>query len=135
MVTLDRIRLTGLLPESPAHAGLSHYEGAAMWVAEHTVETTATPEAIWRLWADVPAWAEWNGDIERIELVGPFETGSKIVMTPKGEDPVELVLRDVVEPERFVDEADGGDFVVTTHHRAERVDDERVRITYRMEIT
>ena len=25
MVTLDRIRLTGLLPESPANAGLSHF--------------------------------------------------------------------------------------------------------------
>jgi len=29
MVTLDRIRLTGLLPESPAHAGLSHFKGCA----------------------------------------------------------------------------------------------------------
>jgi hypothetical protein len=27
MVTLDRIRLTGLLPESPAIAGLSHWRG------------------------------------------------------------------------------------------------------------
>jgi hypothetical protein len=25
-----------------------------MWAAEHSVETSAAPEAIWRLWADVP---------------------------------------------------------------------------------
>jgi hypothetical protein len=34
-----------------------------------------------------------------------------------------------------VDEADGADFVVRTTHRVDAVDDERSRITYRMEIT
>jgi hypothetical protein len=42
---------------------------------------------------------------------------------------------EAVEPELFVDEADGGDFVVRTTHRVEAVGDERSRITYRMEIT
>jgi hypothetical protein len=35
----------------------------------------------------------------------------------------------------FVDEADGGDFLVRTTHRIDAVDEERSRITYRMEIT
>jgi hypothetical protein len=39
-----------------------------MWVTEHSVETTATPEAIWRNWSEVDRWPEWNGDIERIDL-------------------------------------------------------------------
>ena len=106
-----------------------------MWFVEHTAETSASPEAIWRLWTDVPRWPQWNGDIERIEIHGPFDVGSTIVMTPKGDDPVTLELTAVAEPELFVDEADGGDFVVRTFHRAERVDDGKTRITYRMEIT
>jgi hypothetical protein len=106
-----------------------------VWATEHTVETAASPEAIWRLWADVPGWSEWNGDIEHIELHGPFADGSTIVMTPKGDEPVRLVLKGVAEPSSFVDEADGGDFVVTTYHGAERLGDGRTRITYRMEIT
>ena len=34
-----------------------------------------------------------------------------------------------------MDEADGGDFVVRTVHRIDRLEGERARVTYRMEIT
>lgn len=51
-----------------------------MWTAEHSIVTTASPEQIWRLWADVATWPEWNGDIERIELIGPFASGGRILM-------------------------------------------------------
>ena len=106
-----------------------------MWATEHSIETSAAPEEIWRLWADVPGWPAWNSDIERIELVGPFAAGSRIVMTPIGEEPVELRIAEAVEPEMFVDEAELGEIVVRTVHRMERLAGERARVTYRMEIT
>jgi hypothetical protein len=56
-------------------------------------------------------------------------------MTPPGDEPVELRIAETVEPELFVDEADGGDFVVRTTHRVETVGDQSSRIIYRMEIT
>ncbi len=90
-----------------------------MWANEHSIETSAAPEAIWRLWADVPGWSAWNSDIEAIELVGPFAAGSRIVMTPIGEEPVELRIAEAVEPELFVDEAELGEIVVRTVHRVE----------------
>ena len=106
-----------------------------MWAVEHSVETSASAEAVWRLWADVERWPEWNAGVERIELRGPFAVGSTIVMTPPGDEPVELRIAEAVEPELFIDEADGGNFVVRTTHRVEAVGDERSRITYQMEIT
>jgi hypothetical protein len=106
-----------------------------MWATEHSIETSAAPEGIWRLWADVAGWPEWNGDIERIELVGAFAAGSTIVMTPIGEEPIELRIAEAVEPELFVDEADLGEIVVRTTHRVQRLDPEHARVTYRMEIT
>jgi uncharacterized protein YndB with AHSA1/START domain len=106
-----------------------------MWVTEHSVETTAAPEAIWREWSDVDRWPEWNGDIERIELDGPFAVGTRITMTPIGDEPVELRIAEAVEPELFVDEADLGEIVVRTIHRVEELDQGRRRVTYRMEIT
>jgi hypothetical protein len=106
-----------------------------MWVAEHSIETTATPEAIWRQWSDVGAWPEWNADIERIELDGRFAAGSRITMTPIGQEPVELRIAEAVELELFVDEADLGEIVVGTIHRVERLDQGHARVTYRMEIT
>jgi Polyketide cyclase / dehydrase and lipid transport len=110
-------------------------EEVAMWMTEHRRETTASPEEIWRQWADVAGWTEWNDDIERIELDGPFAAGSRILMTTREGDQIELRIAEAVEPETFVDEADLGEIVVRTIHRVERLDDGRARVTYRMEIT
>jgi len=106
-----------------------------MWAAEHSIETSAAPEAIWRLWAAVDRWPEWNGDIERIELQGPFADGGRIVMTPIGDEPIELRIAEAVGPELFVDEAELGEIVVRTTHRVDRLDGGRARVTYRLEIT
>ncbi len=106
-----------------------------MWKVEHAVETSARAEDVWNVWADVERWPEWNAGVERIELNGPFAVGSTILMTPPGDETVELRITEAVEPELFVDEADGGDFVVRTTHRVEQVGNGRSRITYRMEIT
>jgi polyketide cyclase/dehydrase/lipid transport protein len=106
-----------------------------MWIAEHVIETTASPEAIWRQWADVTGWPEWNGDLERTQLDGPFAAGSRITMTPFGQDAIELRIAETAEPTLFVDEADLGEIVVRTIHRAERLESGQTRISYRMEIS
>src|SRR5947208_16796138 len=88
----------------------------AMWSHEQCIDSTAAPEAIWGLWADVAKWPEWNADLERAELSGPFAPGSTITMTPHGQDPIELRIAEAVSPETFIDEADLGDVVVRTIH-------------------
>jgi uncharacterized protein YndB with AHSA1/START domain len=106
-----------------------------MWTAEHSIETSASPEAIWRLWADVPGWPEWNADLARAELEGEFRAGSTIRMTSVDGDVVELAIADVEEPVLFVDKADLGSVTVRTTHRVDRLDAGRARIVYRMEIS
>jgi len=106
-----------------------------MWSAEFSAETDAARENVWRQWADVARWPEWNGDIERVELVGPFAEGGRILMTPVGEEEIELRIAEAAEPELFVDEAKLGGVVVTTTHRVEALGGGRARVTYRMEIT
>jgi hypothetical protein len=105
-----------------------------MWTTEHSIETTAAPEAIWGLWAEVAGWPYWNADLERAKLSGPFAAGSTITMTPHGQEPIELRIAEALEPEQFVDEADLGDVVVRTIHRIEQLEC-RIRVVYRMEIT
>src|SRR5262249_27864934 len=105
-----------------------------MWIGEHSIETSARPEQVWKLWADVDGWPQWNGDIERIELRGSFATGGLIMMTPAGQERIELRIADVVEPVLFVDEASIDDVLIRTTHRVERIAYGRSRVTYRMEI-
>lgn len=54
------------------------------WTHEHTLETQAAAEAIWRLWADVASWSSWDDDIEWARLEGPFAGGSRGRMKPRG---------------------------------------------------
>uniref|UniRef100_A0AAU2K0U8 Polyketide cyclase n=1 Tax=Streptomyces sp. NBC_00049 TaxID=2903617 RepID=A0AAU2K0U8_9ACTN len=106
-----------------------------MWTYEHSIETGAGPEAIWRLWADVANWGTWNSGIEKIEIDGPFAKGALITMTPPGEDPVPLRIVEAVEGELFVDEARFGGIVLRTAHRIEALGQDRIRVVYGMEIT
>ncbi len=106
-----------------------------MWSTEHSVETTAAPETVWKLWTDVGNWPRWNADLDRAELTGPFAPGGEITMFPREDDPIELSIAEADEPERFVDQADLGPVVVRTAHRVERLGPDRSRIVYRMEIT
>ncbi|MGW2248861.1 polyketide cyclase [Kitasatospora sp. NPDC001660] len=106
-----------------------------MWTYEHSVETDATPEAIWRLWADVDNWGTWNADIVSIRIDGPFAAGTGIVMTPCGQEPVHLLIAEAAAGELFVDEARIDGLLLRTTHRLDRGERLRTRVTYRMEIT
>jgi hypothetical protein len=110
-------------------------EEATMWTTEHSLVTIAASKAIWGLWADVEGWPEWNADLDRAGLSGPFAAGSTITMSPRGQEPIVLRIAEAEEPELFVDEADLGDVVVRTTHRLEHLDRDVLRVVYRMEIT
>jgi uncharacterized protein YndB with AHSA1/START domain len=106
-----------------------------MWTAEHSIETSAAPEAVWRAWADVPRWPEWNADLAKAELSGEFATESTIRMTSVDGDVIELRIAEAEEPQLFVDEAALGTVTVRTTHRVEDAGADRRRIVYRMEIS
>ena len=67
-----------------------------MWAYEETVETSATPEAVWRLWADVSHWNEWDEDIVWARLDGRFESGSRGKLKPRGVPAAGFTLEHVV---------------------------------------
>jgi len=106
-----------------------------MWEYEHSAETTAAPQVVWRLWSDVAGWPQWNNGIEKIAVDGPFAVGTTFTMTPPGDEPIRMRLAEIVPGELFADEMDGGDFTVRTVHRLEPTPGGQTRITYRTEIT
>lgn len=67
-----------------------------MWTFEHTLEAEVAPEAIWRLWSDVSSWERWDADIDRATLEGPFATGSRGKLKPRGVPAAPFTLASVV---------------------------------------
>jgi uncharacterized protein YndB with AHSA1/START domain len=106
-----------------------------MWEYEYRLETSAAPEALWRHWADMASWPQWNDGIEALTADGPFAVGTVFTMTPPGDEPILMRLTEIKPGESFTDEMDAGDFVVRTEHRLEPAAAGRTRIVYRTEIT
>lgn len=106
-----------------------------MWTYEHSLDTEAAPEAIWRLWADVENWGTWNADIASIRIDSPFQAGAEIVMNPDGDDAVHLRVAKTSVDEEFVDEARFDGLLLRTVHRLDPGENGLTRVTYRMEIT
>lgn len=106
-----------------------------MWTHEESIEITATPTCIWRLFADVPGWKAWNAGIERIELHGPFATGTTFTMQPPGTDAFVSTLIDVQEHAGFTDETVVDETRVIVEHRIEPLASGLSRVVYSTRIT
>jgi hypothetical protein len=50
---------------------------------ERSVETSATPQTVWKIWSDTPTWQEWNPDVQSMTLNGPFAAGTTGTMVTK----------------------------------------------------
>ena len=43
----------------------------------YSLETTASPEAIWQIWTDVPNWKDWDTGLKDASITGAFELEAK----------------------------------------------------------
>jgi hypothetical protein len=43
-------------------------------------QTRASTGAIWRIWSDPSTWHEWNPNVQRMEMSGPFANGTTGIM-------------------------------------------------------
>ena len=50
---------------------------------ERSVETAASPQAVWKIWTDTASWQEWNPDVQSMVLKGPFAAGTTGTMKTK----------------------------------------------------
>jgi uncharacterized protein YndB with AHSA1/START domain len=106
-----------------------------MWEYEHSVDTSADRDALWRLWSDMASWPDWNAGIESIRIDGPFAAGTTFTMTPPDGDPIAMRLTSITPGHEFTDDMDAGDFAVRTVHRLEPLAGGRTRVVYRTVIS
>ena len=106
-----------------------------MWVHEYTGETTASREAVWKVLRNIDEWASWDTSMDWVRLQGPFRVGSKVMMKPKGQDPITSVIVEAVENEAYADETQFGDVTLRFSHTLETLDNGGTRVIHRLEIT
>ena len=71
-----------------------------MAIEERSVETTASQQAVWKIWSDTSTWPQWNPDVLAMALNGPFASGTTGTMTNK-QGAHAIQLEDVVPGRSF----------------------------------
>ncbi len=75
---------------------------SAMRSHQRSMETAASPQAIWRIWSDTSTWGEWNPNVSSMELEGPFATGTAGIMRTKAGRAHRMQLTSVEPGRSFV---------------------------------
>jgi hypothetical protein len=106
----------------------------ATYEYEHSVHTTATPAAIYALWADTPNWPAWDTSVTAVDLDGPFVEGATGTMHLADQPPVSFRLTAVAAGIGFVDETEIPGAVLRFHHRVEALPGGGAVVTHRVQI-
>ena len=60
-----------------------------------SVETSASPDEVWRVWSDMSTWGEWNPNVSTMDWNGGFVSGSTGIMNTKAGQHHTMQLVDV----------------------------------------
>jgi polyketide cyclase/dehydrase/lipid transport protein len=66
-----------------------------------SVETSASPDKIWKVWSDMSTWGEWNPNVSTMDWSGGFVSGSTGVMNTRAGQHHKMQLVDVVPGRSF----------------------------------
>ena len=66
-----------------------------------SLDTAASPAAVWALWSDPPSWHLWNPDVQQVTLNGAFGDGTTGTMISGGGRRHEIELTNVKNQQSF----------------------------------
>src|SRR2546427_5721381 len=66
-----------------------------------SVDTTASPDKVWKIWSDMSTWGDWNPNVSTMEWAGGFQSGTTGVMNTRAGQHHKMKLLDVVPGQSF----------------------------------
>ena len=66
-----------------------------------SVESSAAPEKVWRIWSDMSTWGEWNPNVSTMEWQGGFVSGTNGIMNTRAGQHHKMQLVDVQPGKSF----------------------------------
>jgi hypothetical protein len=67
-----------------------------------SVETSASPDRVWKVWSDMSTWGDWNPNVSTMEWTGGFVQGSEGVMNTRAGQHHKMKLVEVQPGRSFV---------------------------------
>ncbi len=66
-----------------------------------SVESTASPDKVWKIWSDMSTWGEWNPNVSTMDWQGGFQSGTTGVMNTRAGQHHKMKLLDVTPGRSF----------------------------------
>src|ERR1700719_4692949 len=66
-----------------------------------SVETSASPEQVWKIWSDMSTWGGWNPNVSTMTWHGAFTSGTSGIMNTRAGQHHKMRLVDVVPGRSF----------------------------------
>jgi uncharacterized protein YndB with AHSA1/START domain len=106
-------------------------------LAETTLDADVAPDAVWAVWADVPARPRWHPGLAWARLDGPLAVGARLAWKPERARPVALRVAELVPGRRLVLVGTHGPPVARGHylHEAAPLPGGGCRVTHRMALS
>jgi polyketide cyclase/dehydrase/lipid transport protein len=60
-----------------------------------SVETSASPDKVWKIWSDMSTWGDWNPNVSTMDWSGGFQSGTTGVMNTRAGQHHKMKLVDV----------------------------------------
>ena len=105
-----------------------------MWTTEYTATTPLPREAVWTALRELHSGRLTYPGADRFVLDGPFAVGSRIAVTPEGQQEMISTIVELVDNERYADVTEFGGISLLFRHTLESTDD-GTRVTHRLEIS
>ena len=67
-----------------------------------SVDTTASPDRVWKIWSDMSTWGDWNPNVSTMDWKGGFVQGSEGVMNTRAGQHHKMKLLEVQPGRSFV---------------------------------
>lgn len=93
-----------------------------MWETEHNTQTDLSVEQVWRTFADIHSGRLTLPGGDTFEPGGELKVGTRITVTPAGQDAMTSVITEFDPGARYADETEFDGLILTFRHRFEPVD-------------
>ena len=106
-----------------------------MWSTSFEGTTSADASAVWDRLRALHSGEALGPASDRFELHGPFAVGTRLTITPQGQEPMSSVITELEPQVVYADQTAFGELVLTFRHRLEPRNDGGTRVTHTLEIT
>jgi hypothetical protein len=105
-----------------------------MWTTRINATTTAEPAAVWDALRALHSGTPLGPNSDTFELHGPFAVGTRVTVTPQGQDSMDSVITELEPNAVYADRTAFGGLTLTFRHELQSASDGGTRVTHTLEI-